>query len=428
MNPLDIFSMITTVRDVIEHGGAGAEGDPWGFAGLGADGVGVTQSVISLEKLAAEAAETPVIEAGLWAIIAFDWMCGVGDPEKGDRFGEGGSQFNEIIEKLKSAAPDSSWTGSGSDAYDGQNVKQQDRATTMVDADFDMNQIISCEANQLNGTRDILDHAGTVLGYAIVPALAALRIPVIGPEISLGIQLGAVGGTVPVCQVEMIQMAARAVENAQSIQKAIDLYNSANPDPATRTMEVGLWGAPRPGTVEQSTDDSPDKPCKVGSEAPHTAPIPPSSPTPNAPSIPTPSAPSVRGSRPDIGSAPLPSTPSVPQAPSMPTPQGSGSAGVPGGGAPPSAGPGSAGIPSSLPGPSGQRAGPFAATQLAPPVPNASPRSSSPKDFAVQENQFQAASGTANGERAPVSRAAQNDRDPQSPSAPTTRTGDNDVR
>jgi hypothetical protein len=164
MNPLDIFSMITTVRDVIEHGGAAAEGDPWGFAGLGADGVGVTQSVISLEKLAAEAAETPVIEAGLWAIIAFDWMCGVGDPEKGDRFGEGGSRFNEIIEQLKSAAPDASWTGSGSDAYAGQNVKQQDRAKTMVDADFDMNQIISCEANQLNGTRDILDHAGTVLG------------------------------------------------------------------------------------------------------------------------------------------------------------------------------------------------------------------------------------------------------------------------
>jgi hypothetical protein len=112
----------------------------------------------------------------------------------------------------------------------------------------------------------------------------------------------------------------------------------------------------------------------------------------------------------------------------MPTPQGSGSAGVPGGGAPPSAGPGSAGIPSSLPGPSGQQASPFAATHLAPPLPNASPRSSSPKDFALRENQFQAASGTANGERAPVSRAAQNDRDPQSPSTPTTRTGDNDVR
>ncbi len=426
MNPFDVLSGISTIQNVIDHVQNAVDGDLWGLAGLGADGVGVTQGVISLESLAAEAAETPVIEAGLWAIIAFNWMCGFGEPEKGDRFGEGGSHFNEIIEKLESAAAGASWTGSASDAYAGQNVKQQDRAKTMVDADFDMNQIISCEANQLNGTRDILDHAGTVLAYAIVPALAALRIPVIGPEISMGIQLGAVGGTVPVCQVEMINMATNALRNAQSIEKALDLYNSANPDPATRTMEVGLWGAPRSGTVEQSTDDSSDNP--PSSPTPNAPSIPTPTAPPSTPPVPTPSAPSVGGSSPDNGSATLPSTPPVPQAFSMPTPQGNGSAGVPGGGAPPSAGPGSVGIPSSLPGPSGQQASRFAATQPAPPVPNASPRSSVPKNLAVQENQFQAASGTGYGEPAPVSRAAQNDRDPQSPSAPTTRTGDNDVR
>ena len=312
MNPFDVLSGISTIQNVIDHVQNAVDGDLWGLAGLGADGVGVTQGVISLESLAAEAAETPVIEAGLWAIIAFNWMCGFGEPEKGDRFGEGGSHFNEIIEKLESAAAGASWTGSASDAYAGQNVKQQDRAKTMVDADFDMNQIISCEANQLNGTRDILDHAGTVLAYAIVPALAALRIPVIGPEISMGIQLGAVGGTVPVCQVEMINMATNALRNAQSIEKALDLYNSANPDPATRTMEVGLWGAPRSGTVEQSTDDSSDNP--PSSPTPNAPSIPTPTAPPSTPPVPTPSAPSVGGSSPDNGSATLPSTPPVPQA------------------------------------------------------------------------------------------------------------------
>jgi hypothetical protein len=148
MNPFDILSSLSTIQNVIDHVQNAADGDLWGLAGLGADGVGVTQGVISLERLAAEAAETPVIEAGLWAIIAFNWMCGFGEPEKGDRFGEGGSQFNEIIEKRESAAPGASWTGSGSDAYASQNVKQQDRAQTMVVADFDMNQIISCEAGR----------------------------------------------------------------------------------------------------------------------------------------------------------------------------------------------------------------------------------------------------------------------------------------
>jgi hypothetical protein len=97
MNPFDILSGISTIQSVIDHVQNAADGDLWGLAGLGADGVGLTQGVISLESLAAEAAETPVIEAGLWAIIAFNWMCGFGEPEKGDRFGEGGSQFNEII-------------------------------------------------------------------------------------------------------------------------------------------------------------------------------------------------------------------------------------------------------------------------------------------------------------------------------------------
>jgi ESX secretion-associated protein EspA/E len=424
MNPFDILSGISTIQSVIDHVRNAADGDPRGFLGFGADGVGITQSVISLESLAAEAAETPVIEAGLWAIIAFNWMCGFGDPEKGDRFGEGGSQFNEIIEKLESAAPDSSWTGSGSNAYAGQNVKQQDRAKTMVDADFDMNQIISCEANQLSGTRDILDHAGTVLGYAILPALAALRIPGIGPEISLGIQLGAVGGTVPVCQVEMINMALNAVRNAQSIEKATALYNSANPDPTTRTREVGLSWTHQPVTAEDTATGTPDDPPPVGSEAPPSAPsVPPSHP-PRAPSVPTPSAPptapplptpsapsapSDPGVGPNIGSAPPPSIPLAPQGPLMPAAQRGGSRALPST-APPSSVPGSASAPASLPGQSARQASPLpTVTRL--------------KDIAVQE--VQATPGITNGERAPVSRGAQSDRDAQAPSAaPTTRTGD----
>jgi EspA/EspE family len=437
MNPFDLLSGISTIQSVIDHVRNAADGDPRGFWGLRADGAGVARGVISLESLAAEAAETPVIEAGLWAITAFNWMCGFGDPEKGDRFGDGGSQFNEINDKLKSAAPDASWTGSGSDAYAAQNVTQQDRAKTMVDADFDMNQIISCEANQLDGTRDILDHAGTVLGYAIVPALAALRIPIIGPEISLGIQLGAVGGTVPVCQVEMIKMASSAMRNAQSVETAIALYNSANPDPTTRTRDVGLWGAPRSATAAQSTDEPSYKTSPFSSEAPDTPPNAPATPPPNgpptprpstppsAPPIPAPSPPRVDG--PNIGSAPVPSTPPVPQRPSMPTSHGSGSPAL-SGRTPPSVSSGSAAIPSALPGRSGQQAGPLSATQTPPRTPSVSARPGTPKGCAAHENPIQAAGGTGAGERAPISGMAQNERNADTPSAPTPRTGETDDR
>jgi hypothetical protein len=412
MNPFELLWSLGDIKSFADHVKAADGGDPWGFAGAGADVVGTAQSLLG------QAGETPVIEAGLITITLMNWMCGFGDSEKGDRFGDGGSKFNEVIDKLKSASPDGTWQGSGSDAYAGQNEKQQSRAKTMVDADFDMNQIISCEANQLSGTRDILDHAGTVLGYAILPAIAAMRIPVWGWEISLGIQLGAVGGTVPVCQAEMIQMAARALENAESVQKAIDLYNSANPDPNLRTHDVGLWGAPRSGSAEPSPDGTPGEVPPVNTQPPNTAPPIPPSPAPHAPRNPAPTVPSGPGATappipaPTVPSVPAPAVPSSP-APVMPSSSGSTSqsSAAPVPSAPASAAGGAGSLstgsaPSSHPSPAGQQETQFAGKPSAP----------------------QATSGTAAGERAPVKIKVQSEGDAPNASAASTRTGENDVR
>lgn len=412
MNPIDIFTNINTLYSFIQHVQAADEGDPWGFAGLGADGVGVAQSLIP------KAGETPVIEAGLIAIAAFSWMCGFGDSEKGDRFGEGGSKFNEIIDKLKSAAPDSTWQGSGSDAYAGQNVKQQGRASTMVDADFEMNQIISCEANQLSGTRDILDHAGTVLGYAILPALAAMRIPVWGWEISMGIQLGAVGGTVPVCQAEMTQMALRAIENAKSVRNAIDKYNSANPDPKTRTHEVGLWGAPRSGS-DQSNGDTAGEASPVSSQGPTSAPTNPSSPAPHQPTGPAQTVPP--SPTPSFPSNPAPSGPPIP-APSVPS---RGSDGPNIGSPPPSTSPATPvpSIPASY-----QRSG---SPEIPPSgvVGSGSASTTAPATpFAAKQPLPQAGPGSSNGQRAPIRTDARSEDHTENAPQASTRTGESDVR
>jgi hypothetical protein len=413
MNPFELLWSLGDIKSFADHVKAADGGDPWGFAGAGADVVGTAQSFLG------QAGETPVIEAGLITITLMNWMCGFGDSEKGDRFGDGGSKFNEVIDKLKSASPDGTWQGSGSDAYAGQNEKQQSRAKTMVDADFDMNQIISCEANQLSGTRDILDHAGTVLGYAILPAIAAMRIPVWGWEISLGIQLGAVGGTVPVCQAEMIQMAARALENAESVQKAIDRYNSANPDPNLRTHDVGLWGAPRSGSAEPSPHGTPGEVPPVNTQPPNTAPPIPPSPAPHASRNPAPTVPSGPGATappiaaPTVPSVPAPAVPSSP-APVMPSSSGSTSqsSAAPVPSAPASAAGGAGSLstgsaPSSHPSPAGHQKTQFAAKPSAP----------------------QATSGTAAGERAPVKIKVQSEGgDAPNASAASTRTGENDVR
>lgn len=414
MNPFDLLWSLGDIQSFADHVKSADGGDPWGFAGLGPDAAGTAQSFLG------KAGETPVIEAGLIAITIMNWMCGFGDSEKGDSFGDGGSKFNDTIDKLKSASPDGTWTGSGSDAYAAQNTKQQNRASTMVDADFEMNQIVSCEANQLSGTRDILDHAGTVLGYAILPALAAMRIPVWGWEISMGIQLGAVGGTVPVCQAEMIQMAARALENAKSVRKAIDTYNSANPDPNTRTHEVGLWGAPRSTGTEQRTDRSPGEASPVTSQAPNSAPTNPPSPAPHAPAVPSGPAPTVPSNQvPTVPSSPAPTVPSrgseSPNASSPPqpsTPPGTPVPSVPG--SSPASGTPSGGAPASAFG--GTMSSGSAST---PPSPT--------NQFATKQQLPQAASGSANGERAPVRVDTRSEEDKSVPGA-LNRTGENDVR
>jgi hypothetical protein len=423
MNPFDLLWSLGDIQDFVDHAMAADEGDPWGFAGLGADGVGTAQSFLG------KAAETPVIEAGLITITIMNGMCGFGDSEKGDRFGNGGSKFNDIIDKLKSASPDGTWQGSASDAYTSQNVEQQSRASTMVGADFEMNQIISCEANQLSGTRDILDHAGTVLGYAILPALAAMRIGgEIGWMISMGIQLGAVGGTVPVCQAEMIQMASRALDSAESVRKVIDKYNSVNPDPKTRTQQVGLWGAPRSGSTAQSTDGAPGGASSGSSQGPASAP--PTAPPNPAPHTPTGPAPTVPASpAPTVPASPAPTAPTMP--PTMPSsPSPTGGSGGPSVGSPPpsippatpapstsaaSQGNGSAGIPSRG---APARAGSTSSGSAAVPT-------LLTNQFAVKSPAPQAAPGRANGERAPVRVVAQAEGDAQ---GATNRRGENDVR
>jgi hypothetical protein len=424
MNPFDLLWSLGDIQSFADHVKSADGGDPWGFAGLGADAAGTAQSFVG------KAGETPVIEAGLIAIMIMNWMCGFGDSEKGDGFGDGGSKFNDVIEKLKSASPDGTWQGSGSDAYASQNVKQQSRASTMVDADFEMNQIISCEANQLSGTRDILDHAGTVLGYAILPALLAMKIPGWGWEISMGIQLGAVGGTVPVCQAEMIQMAARALENADSVRKAIDKYNSANPDPNLRTHEVGLWGSPRSTVTDQGTDGSSGEPSPVSSQTPSSAPTNPSSPAPHIPSAPAPTAPSSpapTSPAPFVPSTPAPTMPSTP-APTVPS-RGNESPNVASPSQPstPPATPVPS-LPGSSPGNVTTSSGtPASASGGIAASGSASAPTSPANQFATKQPLPQAASGSANGERAPIRVDTQPEEDKSVPEA-SNRTGENDVR
>ncbi|WP_142281534.1 EspA/EspE family type VII secretion system effector [Mycobacterium kyorinense] len=270
-------------------------------------------------------AETPIIDAALLALTLMSLQLGFGDPDSGDRFGNGSTQFQQVYELLDSAFPNG-WAGAGSQAYTKQNTKQQGRAEIMAHADNMMHGIVQEEARQLTETQTYIDVASDFLMACIPAAIALYAVPVVGPEMSLAFQAGAVAGAMPLPTARMAQMVFQAMQNAAQVQQAIGKYNEVAstahstgapsafcPSPGTPGSPSGTGTSGTPGGPGKS--GSPTGPGRSGSPSGPTKPSSPSGPgQSDAPSTPgTPSAPTAPG-------APtMPPAPSGPTAPSMPS-------------------------------------------------------------------------------------------------------------
>ncbi|MDV3129515.1 hypothetical protein M1247_31735 [Mycobacterium sp. 21AC1] len=190
--------------------------------GVGADAIGTVQMLLP------RALGTPIISAGLLAIQGMTLTCGVGDPDSGDRFGQGAAQFSEVGQTLESAIPGDSWQGSASQAYAAQDSKQQDRARAIQEADMAVEAVVHDQAKQVNQTRTFLDVAATVLGYAVVPAMIARAFGPPGVAIAIGIEIGAVAGSVPPSAAAMGVMSANSTMNAAKIAQAMNKYTKVS--------------------------------------------------------------------------------------------------------------------------------------------------------------------------------------------------------
>ncbi|MDT5077345.1 MAG: hypothetical protein QOJ80_1982 [Mycobacterium sp.] len=218
--------------------------DPVGsIAGFGADAIGLVQGygapvaeTLGFAKQARfiEAAETPIIEAGLMALATMGNLCGFGTPDEGQGFGLGSDAYQKIEQTLSTTDAPGSWTGDGSESYTGQNDVQQDRATKMATTDRKIQHVLEREAKQLDQTRKVIDYMSTTLTAAIVPAVAALSIeipPGAGVALSMEIQTIAVLGTVPMATTAFELMAAQALDNANEIQRLSQTYDQIGGEP-----------------------------------------------------------------------------------------------------------------------------------------------------------------------------------------------------
>lgn len=186
--------------------------------GLGSDAIGIVQMFLP------KSFATPIINVGLLSIQGMTLTCGIGSPDTGDRFGKGAEHLGQVHDTLESAKPTSGWQGDASQAYTGQDAKQQERARTIAEADKALEAIVSKQASQIDQTRSFLGTCATVLGYAILPAMIAKVSGPQGPAVAMAIEIGAVAGSVPLAAGRTSMMSANAAANAVEVGKVVGKY------------------------------------------------------------------------------------------------------------------------------------------------------------------------------------------------------------
>ncbi|WP_029110751.1 EspA/EspE family type VII secretion system effector [Mycobacterium sp. URHD0025] len=234
------------VYGITDHANGAKSSVPWAMAGIGTDllsmgqlvategasamaksaaASGATSSAQTLKNFA-KGAGTPIINAGLIALTMESNMLGFGRPEDGARFTEGANHFVDAHSTLLKSAPPGDWTGDASKAYGDRNKEQQVRAADMSSTDSAIQKVVAEEADQVGDTRDFVSQMQTLLSLSIIPALVAKAIPVIGPGLSIAIEVAAVAGTVPIATVRCHEMASRSGTHARKIKDLATQYES----------------------------------------------------------------------------------------------------------------------------------------------------------------------------------------------------------
>lgn len=191
----------------------------WNLAGDAGDVASVAQSMLPFAK------QTLIIEGGLKMISVMEEQSGGANvPSEGESYSDSAHRFNQVGDMLASAMPDDRWRGTAADAYTLANELQYARAGKLADADLKVRMALSAEAGEVRTARRMFNQAATVLGNAIVPALAARALGKHGKAISYGIETGAVASSMPICIWHMTQLAGHSARAAETLKDAVALY------------------------------------------------------------------------------------------------------------------------------------------------------------------------------------------------------------
>jgi hypothetical protein len=302
--------------------------------------MGVQGDVESIGKAAfPRAAIGPILTGGQLTIAGMKLTTGLGDPEDGARFGEGGARLHGTAATLMSAQSTEDWSGTGASAYSVENVKQMTRSRAMAAADHEVHGVLATEAYQIGFHRDRLDDSYDWLADVGVVTSALGLIPGVGRGLKAAADAQAVCVAVRRSSRELELLSAEVEANAAALQRLVERYEDVE-QPA-KASETGPDRDPPPHTEQRQEveprDVAPDaepQPAKQP-QCEHTQGSPGqfvgrpamAGPAP-APAAPTPSAAVVQAPAPPARSAagapPLGAMPSAPMgagaAPMAPAP------------------------------------------------------------------------------------------------------------
>ena len=216
--------------------------------------MGVQGDVESVGKAAyRRAAIGPILTGGQLTIAGMKLTTGLGEPEDGACFGQGGARLHGTAATLMSAQSTTDWSGTAASAYSVENVKQMTRTRAMAAADNEVHGVLATEAYQIGFHRDRLDDSYNWLADVGVVTSALGLIPGVGRGLKAAADVQAVFVAVGRSSRELEQLSAEVEANAAALQQLVGCYE----------------------TVEQAETDTEERQeGEPGGMAPHAEPPP----------------------------------------------------------------------------------------------------------------------------------------------------------
>lgn len=206
----------------------------------------------SLGKRMVKAARSPILAAGQHVITGMKLTTGVGDPDNGQRFGEGADRLSTAGRTLDSAYPGDDWDSGASSAYLSQNSEQVTRAQALIHADQVVAAVLSREAEQIATTREFLDSESDWLGDMSLVTMATGLIPYVGRAAQIAAEIAMVTKAVGESTDQFMMMRDKADENATEVRDALGRYEAVASDATGSGDEPGS----DPHAAEETEDAS----------------------------------------------------------------------------------------------------------------------------------------------------------------------------